>query len=171
MTEIIYRPFTAQDAPAVSQVALEAWRYTSQGLYEAAFIESFVQTHYAPARVAALAPQVPSGTSFFEVAVHHTQIVGYCHIGITARGAELLRLYVLPPYIGQGLGWGLWHRGEAFGAAQGFHTYGCFVHKDNEVGKRFYVRRGFRHVSAQDREDDWYMEKVLVGETSAGNPP
>jgi hypothetical protein len=45
---------------------------------------------------------------------------------------------------------------------------GVFVHKDNEVGKRFYVRQGFRHVSTQDREDDWYMEKAVAGEASVG---
>src|SRR6266540_3568524 len=78
MTDIIYRPFTAQDAPAVYQVALEAWQYTYQGLYDAAFITAFVQTHYAPGRLAALGPQVQSGTMFFEVAVHDAQIVGYC---------------------------------------------------------------------------------------------
>ena len=43
------------------QVALEAWQYTYQGLYDAAFIASFVQTHYAPGRLAALGPQVQSG--------------------------------------------------------------------------------------------------------------
>jgi ribosomal protein S18 acetylase RimI-like enzyme len=168
MTDIIYRPFTAQDAPAVHQVALEAWHYTYQDLYDAAFIATFVQTHYAPGRLAALEPQVQSGTMFFEVAVHDAQIVGYCHIGITSRGAELLRLYVLPPYIGQGIGWGLVQRGEAFVVAQGFHTYGCFVHKDNELGKRFYMRRGFRHVGAQDHEEDWYMEKALASEAGVG---
>jgi len=40
-------------------------------------------------------------------------------------------------------------------------SYHYFVHKDNELGKRFYMRRGFRHVPASDRDDEWYMEKTL----------
>lgn len=164
MTDIIYRPFTARDAPAVFQVALEAWRYTYRGLYDAAYIETFVHTHYAPDRLAVLVPQVQSRAIFFEVAVQQEQIVGYCHLGFTKRGAELFRLYLLPASIGQGIGWEMLQRGEAFVMAQGVHTYGCFVHKDNELGKRFYRRHGFRHVAVQDQAEDWYMEKSFTGE-------
>jgi hypothetical protein len=114
MTDIIYRPFTAQHAPAVYQVALEAWRYTYQGLYDAAFIAAFVQTHYAPARLSVLAPQVQSGTIFFEVAVHHPQIVGYCHIGITARDAELLASMSCLHTSARGWGGGCCNAGKPF---------------------------------------------------------
>jgi hypothetical protein len=58
MQDLTYRPFTADDATAVYQVALEAWRYTYRAIYDAAFIASFVHTHYAPGRLAALVPQV-----------------------------------------------------------------------------------------------------------------
>jgi ribosomal protein S18 acetylase RimI-like enzyme len=36
-----------------------------------------------------------------------------------------------------------------------------FVHKDNDLGKRFYLRQGFRHLPGSDRGDEWYMEKAL----------
>jgi hypothetical protein len=39
-------------------------------------------------------------------------------------------------------------------------TY-CFVHKENELGKRSYLRQGFRHLPGSDRDDEWYMEKGL----------
>ena len=162
MQDLTYRPFTADDAPAVSQVALEAWRYTYRAIYDAAFIESFVHTHYLPGRLAALVPQVQAGTMFFHVAVHQDRVVGYGHLGLTPRGAELFRLYLLPAYIGRGMGWALLQQGEAFVLAHGFDRYFCFVHRHNEVGKRFYLRRGFRHVTAQDRAEDWYMEKSLA---------
>jgi ribosomal protein S18 acetylase RimI-like enzyme len=162
MQDLIYRPFTTDDATAVSQVALEAWRYTYWAIYDAAFIESFVHTHYSLARLTALVPQVQAGAMLFHVAVHQDQVVGYCHLGLTPHGAALFRLYLLPAYIGRGMGWALLQHGEAFVRAHGLDRYFCFVHCRNEVGKRFYLRRGFRHVAAQDRAEEWYMEKSLA---------
>lgn len=164
MLDFTYRPFVAADAIAVSQVALEAWRFTYQAIYEEAVIASFVQTHYAPGRLAALVPQVQSGRMFFHVALHLDQIIGYCHLGFTPGGAELFRLYLRPLYIGCGIGWALLQQGEAFVLAHGLDGYFCFVHHQNEVGKQFYLRRGFRHVAAQDREEEWYMEKSFAEE-------
>jgi len=117
--------------------------------------------HYAPARLTALLPQVQSGAMFFHLAVHQDQVVGYCHLGLTPRGAELFRLYLHPAYIGRGIGWALLQQGEAFVRSHGLDAYFCFVHQHNELGKRFYLRRGFQHVAAQDRADEWYMEKAL----------
>ena len=45
--------------------------------------------------------------------------------------------------------------------AQGLSTYFCFVHQDNELGKRFYLRNSFRHITEKDHDDEWYMEKAL----------
>ena len=98
---------------------------------------------------------------FFDLALDGDQIVGFCNIGATSRGAELFRIYLRPGYIGTGVGSRLLERGEQFVRAQGLPSYYCFVHRDNELGKRFYFRRGFRHVPALDREDEWYMEKTL----------
>lgn len=92
MLDFTSRPFVAADAIAVSQVALEAWRFTYQAIYEEAVIASFVQTHYAPVHLAALVSQMQSGHMFFHVALHQEQVVGYCHLGFTPRGAELFRL-------------------------------------------------------------------------------
>jgi hypothetical protein len=36
-----------------------------------------------------------------------------------------------------------------------------FVQKDNELGKRFDLRQGFRHLPGSDRDDEWYMETTL----------
>ncbi|MDW8234901.1 MAG: GNAT family N-acetyltransferase, partial [Roseiflexaceae bacterium] len=76
-------------------------------------------------------------------------------------GAQLFRIYLLPTYIGRGIGSGLLQRGEAFLRDQGVDSYFCYVHKDNELGKRFYLRQGFVHRAGLDRDDEWYMEKRL----------
>jgi ribosomal protein S18 acetylase RimI-like enzyme len=162
MEDVTYRPLTAVDAPAVYDVALEAWQYTYRDIYDTSYIAAFVHTHYASDCLVTLVPQVASGAMFFQVAVAETRIVGFCHIGITADGVELRRIYLRPGYIGRGIGRALLQRGEAFVAAHGFAQYFCFVHQANELGKRFYLRHGFRHRAEWDQAEEWYIEKTFI---------
>ncbi len=161
MAEIVFRQLQESDAQSVQAVALEAWRYTYRAIFDQQFIENFVRRNYAPETTVSLLPRIHSGSMFFEVAERESMIVGFCNIGVTGPGAQLLRIYFRPAYIGQGLGRQLLQRGEAFVVAQGAKTYFCFVHQDNELGKRFYLRNGFRHITEKDRDDEWYMEKAL----------
>lgn len=161
MTEIILRPLREADAPFVYAVALESWRYTYHNIFGDEFIADFVRRYYAPEAILSLLPRIDSGEMFFQVAEQGAQVVGFCNIFIGKKGAELLRIYLLPSHIGQGLGRRLLEPGEAFVAAHLFNTYFCFVHKDNETGKRFYLKNGFGHRAEQDHDDQWLMEKKL----------
>jgi ribosomal protein S18 acetylase RimI-like enzyme len=161
MTSISYRPLQAEDVDAVLDAAWEAWRFTYATIFDTAFVDQFVRTNYAPDRLRTLVPAVRAQQMIFDVALDGDRIVGFCHIGVTPRGAELFRIYLKPPYIGMGVGSGLLERGEHFLRTRRVSSYHCFVHKDNELGKRFYLRRGFRHVPGLDRDEEWYLEKVL----------
>jgi ribosomal protein S18 acetylase RimI-like enzyme len=158
---ISYRPLRTEDSDAVFDAAREAWRFTYATIFDTVFIDQFVRTNYAPDRLSALVPAVSAHHIFFDVALDGDRIVGFCNIGVTPRGAELFRIYLRPAYMGIGVGSGLLQRGEHFLRTQRVPSYHCFVHKDNELGKRFYLRRGFRHLSDSDRKDEWYMKKVL----------
>ena len=161
MTTINYRPFRAEDAPAVSALALTAWQATYRDIYAADFIEDYVRRNYAPDQLAAVAPRVEAGDMFFHVAVDQATIAGFCHIGLAEEAAVLYRIYLDPAYIGRGVGGRLLELGEAFVRAHGLPTLCCFVHSANELGKRFYLRHGFRHQPERDHDDEWYMEKDL----------
>ena len=78
----------------------------------------------------------------------------------TTRGAELFRIYLRPAYIGTGVGSALLAREHSL-RTRSVPSYYCFVHKDNELGKCFYLRQGFRHLPGSDRDDEWYMEKTI----------
>jgi ribosomal protein S18 acetylase RimI-like enzyme len=162
MDAIVYRSLQTSDVDAVCAVAREAWQFTYATLFDPAFIDQFVRTHYAPERLRALVPLVEAHQMFFDVALDADQIIGFCNIGMTARGAELFRIYLRPAYIGRGIGSTLLERGEGFLRTRAFPTYYCFVHKDNALGKRFYLRHGFRHRPESDQNDEWYMEKPLT---------
>lgn len=158
---IILRPIRESDAPNIRAVALEAWQYTYRNIFDQPFIENFVNRNYAPERILALFPRLQSGTLDFNIAEHESKIIGFCNIGIDGQDAELYRIYLLPAYIGQGLGQRLLGLGEKFLVEHGTGTYSCFVHKYNEIGKRFYIRSDFRHIPEKDQGDEWYMEKKL----------
>jgi GNAT superfamily N-acetyltransferase len=161
MSSISYRALRAEDVDAVSDVAREAWHATYATIFDTAFIDQFIRTNYAPDRLSALVPLVSAQQMFFDVALDGDHILGFCNIGVTPRGAELFRIYVRPAYIGTGVGSGLLERGEHFVRTRRFPSYYCFVHKDNELGKQFYLRRGFHHLPDSDRDDEWCMEKTL----------
>lgn len=164
MAEITFRQFRAEDARAVQSVALESWLYTYQNIFDEWFILDFINSHYTPDKLLDLLPQIEAERMFFEVALRDEKVIGFCNTGITAQGAELYRIYLQPSFIGQGLGRQLLARNEAFLRARGLSRYYCYVHKDNETGKRFYLRNGFRHFAEMDKGDEWYMEKVMPRE-------
>ena len=160
--DVTIRPIRESDTLSIRAVALEAWNYTYRDIFDQQFIEQFVNQNYAPERILSLLPLLQSGTLSFHVAEYESKVVGFCNIGIDRQTAELYRIYLLPEYIGHGIGRRLLERGEEFLREHGIITYYCFVHKDNELGKRFYFRSGFYHVPEKDHDNEWYMEKKLT---------
>jgi ribosomal protein S18 acetylase RimI-like enzyme len=167
--DIVLRALQETDVQAVYEVALEAWHYTYRHIYPAEFIDNFVQTNYALAGLLRLVSRIQAGHQFFHVALVQSSVVGFCHIAETRHGMELLRIYLRPSYIRQGMGRALLHQGEAFIQAWGHSTYCCFVHKENDLGKNFYIRNGFTHVSEKDDKEEWYMEKQLGAHEQPGS--
>lgn len=163
MGEVHYRPLRVEDAVPLYELALAAWRHTYRNIFDEEFIDAFVRRNYAPAVTEEIAPGVAAGREFFHVAEQEGRLVGFCHIGLHSHGAELFRIYLAPDMIGRGIGSGLLDLGEEYLRRRGRKHYHCYVHRDNALGRTFYERRGFRHVSSRDHEDEWYMEKRLDG--------
>jgi ribosomal protein S18 acetylase RimI-like enzyme len=161
LNDVTIRPIKESDALSIHAVALEAWRHTYHMIFDPQFIKSFVNRNYAPEAILSLFPQLQVGSMFFEVAEYASNVIGFCNLGIHKQGAELYRIYLLPDFIGHGIGRRLLERGEAFVVEHGIDSYFCFVHKNNELGKRFYFHSGFRHITEKDKEDEWFMEKRL----------
>lgn len=162
---IEYRPFQNGDEREVYAVVLKSWRHAYGGIYSPEFIENFINTHYAPEKLRSLLPKLKKGKMFFQVAVdnNRNKIVGFCNIGDRGEGMELFRIYLLPSYIGKGIGKRLLQLGEEFIKSKGINKYFCYVHKNNQLGINFYLKSGFKHISKRDKEkdDEWCMEKEL----------
>jgi hypothetical protein len=104
MAAIGYRALQTRDAAAVFAVARDAWQFTYATVFDPAFIDQFVRTNYAAERLRALVPLVAANQLFFDVALDADQIIGFCNIGMAARGAQLFRIYLRPASIGRGIG-------------------------------------------------------------------
>lgn len=159
---IIIRSLEEEDASNIHAVALEAWIYTYRLIFESQFIEEFVGKNYSPKAILSLFPRLKSQTMSFDVAERESKIIGFCNIGIHEQTAELYRIYLLPNYIGQGIGQRLLQHGEKFIAEKNINSYHCFVHSKNEIGKGFYLRSGLQHVPEKDQTDEWFMEKNFL---------
>lgn len=161
LSDVAIRPISESDAPGIYTVALEAWRHTYRTIFDQQFIEDFVNQHYAPEATLSLFPRIRSGSMIFHIAEYELKVIGFCNIGINKQSAQLYRIYLLPGFIGQGIGQRLLSLGEAFVIEHGIDSYFCFVHKNNEIGRRFYLHSGFKHISEKDKDDEWFMEKRL----------
>lgn len=159
--DVIVRPLQESDAPKIHAVALEAWQHTYHKIFDQEFIENFVNRNYSEEAITSLFPRIQSGSMIFHVAEHRSKIIGFCNLGINNQSSELYRIYLLPAFIGQGIGQEMLELCETFVIENGINSYFCFVHKDNEIGKRFYIKSGFRHVFEKDKEDEWFMEKTI----------
>jgi GNAT superfamily N-acetyltransferase len=162
MENVVLRQFRQGDGVGVQAVARAAWRHTYKEIFPADFIDQFVATNYSPESLESLVVLIEAGSMFFSVAVMQEVMVGFSNIWDRGRGMELLRIYVLPAYIGKGLGGKLLIAGEEFVRARGSNRYFCMVHKRNQLGLNFYRRNQFRHVESKDHDDEMYLEKDLA---------
>lgn len=158
---IVFRELKEKDFESLLLTALEAWSFTYRDIFGLDHIEGFVKKNYGPERLHQLLPGMRAGRRFFEVALEEDHVVGFCCAMCTQEGVELNRLYLHPKQIGCGIGTEFIQRLETYARKQGVDKCYCYVHKENERGKRFYLRKGFLHDSAKDIDDDWYMVKMI----------
>jgi GNAT superfamily N-acetyltransferase len=159
--DITYRRFTADDAEGVFAAACESWHATYANILPRQFIDGFLATHYGPEKLRTFSRPAARGECFFHVAESDDEIIGFCHIGFRTAGAELYRIYLRPPWLHRGIGARLIALGEEWLRAAHVDHYYCYVHRGNELGKRFYLRMGFQHQPDRDRGDEWCLEKRL----------
>lgn len=151
MTPVTVRDARPDDAPAIARVAHASWRDTYRDIFDAAFIDEFLATHYTVDGLAASAEQAAvRDDREFLVAERDGEIVAYAHYGVGDRGPQLWRIYADPAHYGTGAGSALLDALESRLAVDG---YILDVHSRNERGRAFYDRRGFVIVGGGETVD------------------
>ncbi len=158
---VSFRTFEPKDAQSVYETALRSFQETYKNVFGEAMIEQMVKKEYEPESLIALLPKIQSGEMCFYVALDGERVIGFCNFGFCDKGLELRRIYLRPEYIGKGVGKRLLELGEKFALDTGSEKYFCFVHKQNEIGKRFYLKNGFFHDGNEDAGDQLFMMKAL----------
>jgi ribosomal protein S18 acetylase RimI-like enzyme len=161
MSQITFQQYRPEFASGVQAVALTAWQHTYKDIFDAAFIYAFVNRNYSAQALDNSLPRLAAGKEFFEVALEGDEVIGFSNIGDRGAGWELFRIYISPKVLGQGVGKLLSIHGEDFLRSKGAADYFCFVHKDNQLGKDFYIKSGFVHRPEKDKTDEWFMHKAI----------
>jgi len=121
---ITYRKLRKSDLSQVQKVALKAWMYTYRKIYTPRNIRKFVSRYYSNERFEkAMFPTIKKGHACFHVALDGNRIIGYSHVGKSKAGWELLRIYLLPRYVGKGIGGKLLRLNERFLRKRGIRRY------------------------------------------------
>ncbi|MGL4647852.1 MAG: GNAT family N-acetyltransferase [Caldilineaceae bacterium] len=149
---------TEADIPGIQLTAAESWRATYRAIYSTDFIEAFIGRAYS---AESLRRVVGSKQSVMMVAHEEGSVVGFGHAGYGRHGGELYRIYLRPAWWGSGVGDLLLRHIELWLRDEGYLGYGCHVHRNNEVGQRFYAKHAFRHLREHDEGDNLFLWKDL----------
>lgn len=155
---IEFRSINEFDIDAIRQVAQISWGFTYKDIFSQKYINDFVAKNYSQESLGSLIPRVIAGEQFFDIAVNNRKLVGFCNIGLTSKEYRLHRIYLLPEYMGKGVGRKLLDRGKEFVRSKRENRLFCLVHSKNKRGIDFYIQNGFEHVQGRDHGDEWYME-------------
>ena len=152
-TAIAVRAATADDAAAIAQIHVEAWRIAYRGLFPEAEIESIRVEQRRQFWQGTLSR---AGVSKVDVAEDPAGIIAFCSYGPsrdpdTAGSAEIYAIYAHPEKWRHGAGRRLCERAmrEAIHRAHGVMT--LWVVKGNDAACRFYERLGFAADGARRR--------------------
>lgn len=153
MSDIILRPATPTDIPALSRLGIDSFVAKFGHMYTAQDLETFLDEVHSPE---ALALELADPTRLYRLAERDGQLLAYAKLGLTcgfpdhARGRkamELKQLYTAPDATGLGLGTALMDWAMAEMAARGADEVQLSVWSGNDGAQRFYARYGFEKVA------------------------
>ena len=126
--------------------------YTYRNIYTPKTIRRYVSSYDSEESFTNFVlPATTKGTDWFYVALDDGDVIGYAHVGKRRAGWGLFHIYLLPRYIGKGIGRRLLQLCEKALRLKRAKSYFLFVHSGNKLGKAFYLRNGFVRVKSRDR--------------------
>lgn len=140
------RPARPADARAVASVARRTWHAAYDDVIGPDVVETVVDRWYDPER---LRVEIHDATCFPVAETDAEGLVGYAHGGRRNGGdavAELFRLYVHPDRWNEGIGSALLATVHDALCGPSVERLRLAVLAENEVGRRFYARRGYEPV-------------------------
>lgn len=148
---VIFSPLKNKDIPSIQQLALKAWLFTYKNIYTEKRIRKEVAQYYSNESLRRYLSKIRQNKDFFVVAIGNSKVVGYAHIGRKNKQWELLRIYVSPDKLRQGLGSKLISHIESFLKSKNAKKYQVYSHLKNKIANSFYPKVGFIRYKSKDR--------------------
>ena len=157
-----FRTLKKSDVPEVQRVARKAWMHTYSETVPVTIIDRFLAERYSNNSFKKVFQSIAKGGARFQLAVDGRKIVGFANVRRGQKGWELYRIYLLPEYIGKGVGRELLKLGERFFEEKKARKYYVYVYSRNKRALDFYFRNGFVRVKERDKRPELYLEKRLA---------
>jgi GNAT superfamily N-acetyltransferase len=145
--DVVCRPATAADVPAIATVRIRSW----QAAYRGAIPQDYLDSLDVDAEAARRADRPLDGQYVAEL---NGAVVGWVHVGPYRADegeqvpgpscGEVSAIYALPEVWGRGVGWALMTTGLGELRRLGLSPVLLWVLVANEPARRFYERAGFR---------------------------
>ncbi|MDT0442286.1 GNAT family N-acetyltransferase [Streptomyces johnsoniae] len=154
------REMTPGDIEGVARVRIQGWRHAYRGLVPQDYLDGMRPELFA-AMLRAAAPGEPADRVHLVADARGTGVIGWAHPGAyrpdehvderpgrpqeeAGQGSygELYALYLVPEFIGTGVGRALLDSSLRWLAGQGHRRLRLWVLRDNAMGRRFYDRVG-----------------------------
>ena len=149
--KVIIRQMMTQDIEAVQSIAFESWHTTYDGLIPPDVQQRFLEMAYSEDMLKKRLAKTP-----FYVAEGDEGILGFANFSnMKEEGeVELASIYLKPTRQGQGVGTKLLKQGlSELNPSKVFVN----VESENEIGKRFYLAKGFLVVDEFEEDFDGHL--------------
>lgn len=130
----------AGDAPALAEVHVESWQHAYKGVFPDEFLRSLDRDR----REEWWRRFITDGARVHVIG--DGRVVGFCHAGVSdeAGWGEIFAIYLHPDHWGLGLGRELLLAGQRTITESGLTRALLWVLEDNQRGRAFYERQGWR---------------------------
>ena len=151
--EALLRAAGPEDLPAVSRQVASSYRAAYRGLMDEGYLAGLEEDHWVPILKEALG----AGSTCL-MALDGAQVVGSVVFGPSAADprpgvAEVFALYLLPAYLGRGVGQGLFAQAQRQLLSQGYSACVAEALEENTRSIAFCMRQGFHVVGAFSVEE------------------
>ncbi|MBY0120324.1 GNAT family N-acetyltransferase [Bacillus sp. S/N-304-OC-R1] len=154
--DFIIRDMRVEDIPEVQNVAKTSWNHTYKGIIPLHIQENFLKSAYSDEMMVRRLE-----LSHMFVAIADNKVTGFANFSPLKENGEieLGSIYLYPEYQGNGIGTALLQ--EAIEKIEGIKEVYINVEKENQTGRNFYDKRGFKIVSEFDDHFDGHILKTV----------
>lgn len=143
---ITYRFVTDEDISHIQSIARDTWMFTYGDIYSKDYIHNFLNVAYSTENLSrSVERDQQSSKRKFLIAEYNNVIAGFAQTTqVQEEEYELIRIYIRPEYHKLGIGTGFIQR--YIQVLTPIKHLFAWVAKDNDIGRGFYEKCGFKET-------------------------